>query len=229
LASFDVEAGQGGFLAIPGSANIRPRLARSSVGVPRASFGDGGLTRLNGLPCSDSQDSLTASVVLGDRLYAVGNSLIGGTPYPFVACFNLANGRLDTSFAGKGWLFLPQAAGETYSLNSCALQATAGSNYLIVAGLSYDGTAYHSQVARLQLDGRLDTAFGANDFWRDTIAQVDAPVFCQVDSVGRILVAYTENNTLPMVCAARLTATGVLDSSLVSAAAACGPRRVRAR
>ena len=108
-----------------------------------------------------------------------------------VARFN-TNGSLDTSFGGTG--IVNSDFGDNEQAKDVVLQKD---GKIAVVGRSYNETTSHFLLARYNINGSLDTAFGVNgkvisDFGSDVESGNDAVL--QPD--GKLLIVGTSNNNL---------------------------------
>ncbi|MBI2369199.1 MAG: hypothetical protein HYV08_03000 [Deltaproteobacteria bacterium] len=136
---------------------------------------------------------------------AQGRSVVGGsfgTTQFFVARFDTSGG-LDTSFGTGG-----EVVGPGFVANAIAQQATK----TVVVGQTNDGPGY-AAVARLDADGKADTAFGIQGLTKlNAGAYASNALAVAVDASNRIVVAGTSNKSGGPVMVARITPSGSLDS-----------------
>ncbi|MBL8002287.1 MAG: T9SS type A sorting domain-containing protein [Flavobacteriales bacterium] len=131
-------------------------LATAQPGTIDLAFGAGGITQY---PIGTGHDVNRDLVVLpDDRFVVVGHTYDSITGFDWFAARFLSDGGWDTTFGVNG-LVRFDLLGDEDGVNAVALQPD---GRLVLAGTSYDGTAMHAAVARLNSDGTLDGAFGIN-------------------------------------------------------------------
>jgi uncharacterized delta-60 repeat protein len=148
--------------SIDASGSTDIALARYNAnGSLDTSFGSGGkvITSYTTIPGSLGNTGVS-SVALepNGTIVVVGTTeFVGGSNplyHPFVVRYT-ASGRLDTTFGGTGIVVLTQVPSDG------AVGAVQGSDGKIVVAAS-DETNAQADLARLNLDGSLDTTFGTN-------------------------------------------------------------------
>jgi uncharacterized delta-60 repeat protein len=113
-------------------------------------FGSGGKVITN---FGDGRDEVRALVLQADHKVVAGGYMDG----PFVLTRYNPDGSLDSGFGHGGQVTIPMSG--TAAINALALQAD---GKIVAAGYSSVGTTPVMALARLNPDGRLDSAFGSN-------------------------------------------------------------------
>ena len=130
-------------------------LARySSDGSLDTGFGTGGLVTTD---FSVSTDVATAISIRGDGKILVGGSAWIGSGYDLALVRYNADGSLDATFGTQGKVTTDFGLG----FDLATARALRPDGKIVVAGYAYNGTDYDFALARYQVDGTLDTAFGA--------------------------------------------------------------------
>jgi uncharacterized delta-60 repeat protein len=141
-------------------------LARFNVnGSLDTSFGNGGkvITSYAAIPGAIGNTEVASValepngtiIVVGAAEFVSGGYGIG---HPFVVRYT-ASGALDTTFGGTGIVVVSQIS--TLGNNPLAVGAVRASDGKIVTAAS-DATTAHADLARLNVDGSLDSTFGTN-------------------------------------------------------------------
>ncbi|MCC6900787.1 MAG: hypothetical protein IT377_17540 [Polyangiaceae bacterium] len=134
-----------------------------------------------------------------------GRSVVGGsfgTTQFFVARFD-ASGGLDATFGTAGEVVSPG-----FVANAIAQQATK----TVVVGQTNDGPGY-AAVARLDADGKADTAFGLAGLAKiNTVGYSSTALATAIDASNRIVIAGSSNKPGSPLLAARMTPSGGLDA-----------------
>jgi uncharacterized delta-60 repeat protein len=163
------------------------------------------------LPMGSGMDEGYSVIVQPDgKIVVIGRTANGANNDFAIARLN-ANGSLDTSFDSDGKLSLPIGSG-TDEAFSAALQAD---GKLVIAGRAWNGANDDFAVARLNVDGSLDTSFdgdGKRMLPIGTSAEEANSVLIQAD--GKILIAgWTSTGSNYDFALVRLNADGSLDTS----------------
>lgn len=125
-----------------------------------------------------------------------------GTNQAFIARFDTSGG-LDATFGTGG-----EVVGSGFVAYALAQQATKA----VFVGQTDDGPGY-AAVARLDADGKSDTAFGAAGLAKiNTGAYSSTALVTAIDASNRIVIAGTSSKPGGPLLAARLTPSGALDS-----------------
>jgi uncharacterized delta-60 repeat protein len=140
-------------------------------------------------------------VVVGATEFMSGGYGVG---HPFVVRYT-ASGSLDTTFGGTGIVVLTQVS--TVGNHPGAVGAAQGSDDKIVVAAS-DATTAHADLARLNLDGSLDTTFGTNGIAYDG---TPGPGSIVLQSDGKIVTGVANNNIV-----VRYLSNGAPDTSFGS-------------
>lgn len=155
-------------------------------GLPDLSFGDGGLVTVDlapGLPeeCNDMLlDGLGRIVLVGGAWFPKANGRTGTTGR-FAVTRLLADGRLDSSFAGSGYKILPVRESGSYA-SAGALDV---GGRVILAGKT--GTLLG--FAALRDSGQLDRSYGRRGFVLHDVRDEYLPGDVAADSHRRIVAA----------------------------------------
>ncbi len=132
-----------------------------------SSFGTNGrvVTDINGL----SDEALAVEVQTDGKIIVAGSTTIGGNfgAKDWVATRYLPDGNLDTTFGNNGRVILDMVPGVSNSSNSDVAQALLiqSDGKILMVGNAYatnDFASSNFALARLNLDGSLDTTFGNN-------------------------------------------------------------------
>ena len=191
-------------------------------GTPDTSFSGDGVVVTGFKKGGGARDSVLGIALQGDgKVVAVGE--INGVGQWGVARFT-ANGTLDTSFSGDGWLtdaFDKQTRDEFPT--AVAVQ---GDGKIVVRGTAVrSATGRDAVVARYTPAGTLDSSFGSGGkAWVDFGAEVGLPYTAEsrswsanmvVDAAGRVVVdaTFDVNGVGPKLGVARLTPSGTLDAT----------------
>jgi uncharacterized delta-60 repeat protein len=158
-----------------------------------------------------SDDSAYCVAVDSMNRVVVAGYALNGSSYDFAVARLTAAGVLDASFDGDGK--------QTIAFGSLSDQAYGvaldSQDRIVVAGTTSNGAADDFAVARLTVAGTPDSSFDGDG--RQTIAfgtSDDGANGVAVDSLDRVVVAgYTYSGAFQDFAVARLTTTGVLDSS----------------
>lgn len=146
-------------------------LARYNLnGSLDTTFGAGGkvTTAISTSASADSffhyADTATAVVIQPDGKILVGGKTSNGSKLDFALVRYNANGTLDTTFGAGGKVVTAIGPGND-DLNGMALQTVIEGGTptikIVVAGSVYSGTSTDFALARYNLNGSLDTTFGA--------------------------------------------------------------------
>ncbi len=165
-----------------------------------ASFGQGGLTRLD---FGRGDDVALALAARSDGLLVLAGYADNGQDEDFALARFTADGQLDSSFGGPGWSFGP-AGTATTNLGPGDDRATTvaflGTGKIVAGGFSFQdnnstsGRNRDFALARYDAQGRLDPAFGtAGTMIADQAADEDAIGALLVQPDDRILVTGTVN------------------------------------
>lgn len=149
------------------------------------SFGSGGLVNTD---FSSAYDSGSSVVVQPDgKIVVAGYSHQGATNIDFALARYDTNGNLDATF-GTGGLVVTDFAGSRDYGYGVALQAD---GRIVVVGTSFQpSTSYDFAVARYDMNGNLDTTFGASGLVTTDFAGIDDFAYAVViQADGKILVA----------------------------------------
>lgn len=145
------------------------------------------------------------------KIVAIGTTRVGSTYDLGMARYNI-DGSLDTTFGGGDGI-VTTALGSGH--DECTGLVLQPDGKILAVGYSY-GTAYYKiAVARYNIDGTLDTAFGTNGKLITAIGSYDdygQSIALQSD--GKIIVAGSSNNgTLDKIAIARYNSNGTLDNT----------------
>jgi uncharacterized delta-60 repeat protein len=207
----------GGSTEVLSSTTDSALIRHGTNGVPDASFGDGYGKVITAM--SPSFDSVADLAVVGNAgVVTAGYAYQGNYPAIALAKYNSA-GVLDTTFGGgTGKVITPVGA---YGAIARAV-AVQSNGKIVVAGESTDPalvTKTDFIVARYNVDGSLDSTFGAGGIQRIDVAgfQHDSALGVAVQTDGKIvLVGETRVGAQQAIGIVRLTAGGLLDASFGS-------------
>ena len=190
-------AGEAGSTAANTHAYFVARL--TSAGELDTSFGQAGVV------VRYETAGTGAHVARGLFVDPQGRSVVGGilgTTQSFVARFDTA-GALDSTFGTAG-----EVVGSGFVANAVAQQAAK----TVFVGQTDDGPGY-AAVARLDADGKPDTAFGVAGLVKvNTGAYSSTAVVTAIDASNRIVIAGTSSKPGGPLLAARMTPSGALDA-----------------
>ena len=118
------------------------------------------------------------------------------------------DGSLDSSFSGDGKKFVTFSTGKHDDCNAGAIQPSDGK--IVVGGWVGVGNSGDAALARLNIDGTLDTSFNGDGKWTtDLGGGWDAIRAIEIDANGKIVVAGSAVDFF----VARFTSSGNLDTS----------------
>ena len=117
------------------------------------SFGNGGIV----VTSVGTTDTLSGMVVQPNGDIAIAGTAVVGRVNNFAVVRYLSNGALDGSFGGNGFV-TTSFGGNAAEANSIQVQTN---NKIVVGGSVSAGTTSNFALARYNLDGSLDTTFGA--------------------------------------------------------------------
>jgi uncharacterized delta-60 repeat protein len=118
------------------------------------------------------------------------------------------DGSLDSSFSGDGKKFVTFSTGKHDDCNAGAIQPSDGK--IVVGGWVGVGNSGDAALARLNIDGTLDTSFNSDGKWTtDLGGGWDAIRAIEIDANGKIVVAGSAVDFF----VARFTSSGDLDTS----------------
>ncbi|MBU0935527.1 MAG: hypothetical protein KKC64_07905, partial [Spirochaetes bacterium] len=214
--TFSMAANSNLYLAVwDAAASFNLRLAHSPDGVRESSFGNSGSLYSFGSANNIAETVADAAVLSDGRIVVAGMSNPGQNT-PFLALLT-ADGLLDSSFDLDGVLsFLPLGSASSVLLH-CAVDA---SNRILAAGTVFNSVNDSTDwfVCRFLLDGALDTSFGSSGYtFLDPVAGAeDSLAGMELDSTGRIVLAGKSLGLATSWSVARLSATGLLDTSFAT-------------
>jgi uncharacterized delta-60 repeat protein len=168
------------------------------------SFGSGGVYRFQ----FSSNSSYCQSLAVQSDGKVVLNGYDDTNPPTGFALRVNANGTLDASFNGQGWVGLP-ATGGFYTEGI----AVAGGGSIFVAGMT-NGSPRSGIVYKLRANGTPDPAFGTGGLFLGTGANGVEYYGIALLPDGRVVVAGDRGSSLTV---ARITAAGAIDASFGSA------------
>ncbi len=178
-------------------------------GALDVSFGSGGIVTTD---FAGEEDNASAVAVQADGKILVAGSASTGGRSDFAVARYLANGQLDTSFAGDGKQTVDFAGSDDVA-NALAIQSD---GRLILAGSALvDGSQRDVALARLNADGSLDTGFGGGRITTDVGGVGNAANALALQSDGKIVVAganFTGYKAADDMLALRYMAAGALDA-----------------
>lgn len=190
-------AGEAGSTAANTHAYFVARL--TSAGELDTSFGQAGVV------VRYETAGTGAHVARGLFVDPQGRSVVGGilgTTQSFVARFD-TSGALDSTFGTAG-----EVVGSGFVANAVAQQVAK----TVFVGQTDDGPGY-AAVARLDADGKPDTAFGVAGLVKvNTGVYSSTAVVTAIDASNRIVIAGTSNKPGGPLLAARMTPSGALDA-----------------
>lgn len=157
-------------------------LRYNADGTLDASFGsDGGVVTALG---AGRIDHLRSVVVQDDgKIVAVGSSMATDGNWDIALVRYNADGTLDTSFNGSGWVLTDVADG---SLDHGVDAAVQDDGRIVVVGSSVADSQYRVTVLRYNVDGSLDTQFNTVDTLGSTTSYVENAVAVALDTDVRI-------------------------------------------
>jgi uncharacterized delta-60 repeat protein len=192
-------------IVIVGGAQSRRRIgvARFTAnGVPDTTFSGDGKRTSNLVSGNEWADDLVLDS--SGRLVVGGVAEFSGVGRFVLVRYN-ADGSLDTTFSGDGWISADIAPGYD-ALLALALQ---GDGKLVASGLVESAAEMRMTVARFTSNGTLDTTFsgdGKRAF--NTAAGYEEAAGVAVQDDGKIVMGGESNGRLVLV---RLSSTGVPD------------------
>lgn len=211
----------GGYATIPSELAV----ARfDATGKLDASFATGGLYTTN-IPIPDRQADNAEIVVTGVAVQSTGNVIAAGSasanldvgnPHPFVIRLTPA-GALDGTF-GENGIALTMAARPNNDPARCAAVAVAADDAIFCAGKLKDDPVGELYVEKRTANGALDATFGRGGIAEAVFQVPPLPVSAQTVHAlpdGKIIV--TGRRAPTVIVAARLTATGAVDTTFGAA------------
>lgn len=195
---------------VVGDANGRQRnmvaVRYNTDGSLDESFGIGGKAQINFGGSNDTfETAMSVAVDSQDRLVLAGY-ISGYRNDDFAIARLTADGFLDPSFDGDG-LKIIDWGGERDQARSVAVDSA---DRPVVAGFTNAGGSYDFAIARLNVDGSLDSSFDGDGLKTVDFTGInDYATNVLVDATDRILVAGQNVGT----AMTRLTVDGVLDTS----------------
>jgi len=181
----------------------------NSDGTLDNTFGIGGIATFD---INGTDDNIRAMTIQQD-----GKILLAG--YSFVATYSNfvvlrcnANGTLDNSF-GTGGISLYDIGNSDNGALTIALQSN---QKVLVAGWSNNGSFmdYDFAIARLNINGTLDTSFGTSGFVITSVGTSMNEIYdIDIQSDGKIVAAGPSNNVYNDFAVVRYNADGTLDNT----------------
>lgn len=184
----------------------------SQSGILDTTFGTDGVATVS----FGGQDALLNDMVVqpDNKIIATGYWNDGNNRSDFIVIRLNADGSLDTSFNGTGKLTIAFGTGEDVA-ESIALQSD---GKILVAGYSFTGSYTDFSLARINIDGTLDTTFsGDGKLTTDFLGNNDYAKAIAINKDGKIAVAgYSYGSNAADFAVAKYNTDGSLDTSFSS-------------
>jgi uncharacterized delta-60 repeat protein len=175
-------------------------------GTPDTGFNGTGTLSLS---IGGANDGAWSVMVQADGKIVVAGETYNGSNWDFALARVNADGTPDTGFNGTGQLIVPVGGSndEGYSVTAQP------DGKIILAGKSYNGSDWDFALARVNVDGTLDTSFnGTGKLTLPIGASDDIAYSVAVEPDGKIVVAGYTYGSHPDLAIVRLNPDGSLDA-----------------